>query len=519
MNGTKPPEAAIPGRVESPAMNASSGTVSAPEPPSVEPPVSDTVNSMAYPASSRSTGTRSSATTANSSGMISQVSNMVSRASAKISPFGSSGSTASAKGSVQVPGSAGGGHLMFRSYTMGYIPASALSRKTLSASGSSRSVTNTQVRHHSDPEINADTKDLKSRKKQKKDILKWRKLVQKFKPAKSMMLPRISGMQNPNVGRTMSHFQSDQKEWQGQPVHFRAWRSRAPPGVIPFREIDVVTTFWVYCLELPGIADVFRDELQHWSRSSQNARTIFHPQTEQPHIRAGCRGVHHGITSAQGCCTTKNWKLKSADQFYGILQRDADDYVYSLTDEGLYFVDSRAALPKELLSKHAILADGVETVRCAGELRLEFSDGGSEDECTIVLDNRSGTYAPGKHSLDLTRTLLLEHFPDAAVKAINVDEGTDSMGAETMGQRNHRGTTVLREDVSYRESEKCDAAETSYNQDNLAVRGMQSLMSVGGIQSNKSSSVIRDNSTRTTSTYSRPDQSVYSRADNSTYIR
>lgn len=392
----------------------------------------------------RSTG--SSGGGGRSGGVVNRVKSIVSRASARVVPLPFKRSP-------------------FRSNTAGNTPATPASKETVECK-----VQN--LRHHSDPEINVDTKDLKSAKKEKNKVLQWQRLVQKFKPRQSSSsLPRLSGVQL--IPEITSFDPSEDRPWKGQPVQFRAWRSRAPPNVQPFREIDVVKSFWVYCLQLPGIAEVFKDEHQHWCRSNQNARTIFHPQTDSPHIRGGCRGVHHGITTSHGCCTTKSGKLKSANQLYGMLQNDADEYLYSLIDGGLYFVDSRGALPQELLSKHAILADGQETVRCAGELRLEMSE--NADERVIVLDNRSGTYAPGKHSLELLRTLLLEHFPDALIRIVNVDE--DVEGAETLGNRCHRGTTVIRSDVSYSEPSDCNVAATTWDSQAGLGNRIQSMVS------------------------------------------
>lgn len=398
----------------------------------------------------------SSSVYGSSSSVVTRVKSIVSRASARVLPL------SSGKGPK-----ADLGRPVFRSNTMGAPTKSPSINKSPSSQ-------HQDLRHHSDPAINADTKNLKSSKKKKGEVLKIRNLVQKFAPRSNQSLPRISG-RKPDAA--MSHYSLESKSWQGQPVEFKAWRSKAPPGVEPFRELDIVKNFWVYCVQLPGIEDVFKDEHQHWCRSNENARVIFHPQTQKPQIRSGCRGVHQGITTAHGCCTQKKGTLKCANHLYGMLQTDADEYLYSLIDCGLYLVDSRAALPRELLSKHAILADGEETVRCAGELRLEIGDKGTQDEKAIVLDNRSGTYAPGKHSLELTQTLLMEHFPDAVVKIINVD--ADEVDHEHVGQRSHRGTTVLREDVSYRDPSTCEASTTSWNDEQgLGVRVQQSMMSV-----------------------------------------
>jgi hypothetical protein len=67
----------------------------------------------------------------------------------------------------------------------------------------------------------------------------------------------------------------------------------------------------------------------------------------------------------------------------------------------------------DFASKHALLANGSESVRYAGEFhpRPKYGWNRCDDEWELVFDNGSGTYAPTADLLENLKELLLYNFP------------------------------------------------------------------------------------------------------------
>merc|ERR1712098_1005341 len=92
--------------------------------------------------------------------------------------------------------------------------------------------------------------------------------------------------------------------------------------------------FSVFHLALPRIADLYGDELQHWSHSSANAEAIFDADTDAQ-LRL-VRTWYEKLTNPSqdgGCCATKTTRrgtLTSDKSFCSLLEKEATDFIYTL---------------------------------------------------------------------------------------------------------------------------------------------------------------------------------------------
>merc|ERR1712151_402372 len=101
---------------------------------------------------------------------------------------------------------------------------------------------------------------------------------------------------------------------------------------------------------------------------------------------------------------------------HGVRQGKRRVFTYVLLDTGLFFSETGAQKAKDLLSKHAVHANGPPAVRMAGTFRI------CEEKNTSVLvaDNDSGTYRPSPEHLPLLQQVLELNFPGLRVDVLNV---------------------------------------------------------------------------------------------------
>ncbi|CAF4867032.1 unnamed protein product, partial [Rotaria sp. Silwood1] len=105
------------------------------------------------------------------------------------------------------------------------------------------------------------------------------------------------------------------------------------------------------------------------------------------------------------------WKLVFADRTTQCIKPCI--YTYVIDDNTWRFSETDVQFFADLASKHALLANGSEYVRYAGEFhpRPKYGWDKCDDEWELVFDNGSGTYSPNPDLLINLKELLLFNFP------------------------------------------------------------------------------------------------------------
>ena len=160
-------------------------------------------------------------------------------------------------------------------------------------------------------------------------------------------------------------------------------------------------------------------ERQHWNTKYKAAQHIFGDSplalTTQSTLRLAHK-VLYGRTKKHN----ENGLLANADDLRKWVFADRRTqyikpciYTYIIDDNTWRFSETDAQFFADFASKHALLANGSEYVRYAGEFhaRPKYGWNDCNDEWELVLDNGSGTYAPNVDLLNNLKELLLFNFP------------------------------------------------------------------------------------------------------------
>lgn len=116
-----------------------------------------------------------------------------------------------------------------------------------------------------------------------------------------------------------------------------------------------------------------------------------------------------------------NGLLNSTDELWKYVFTDPNTqeikpamYTYVIDDHTWRFSETDRQFFADFASKHALLANGSESVRYAGEfhLRPKYGWNKRDDEWELVFDNGSGTYSPNPDLLLNLKNLLLFNFPE-----------------------------------------------------------------------------------------------------------
>ena len=105
---------------------------------------------------------------------------------------------------------------------------------------------------------------------------------------------------------------------------------------------------------------------------------------------------------------------------YGIRRTKPRLFTYVIMPTRLYLAETGAKFFRDMLSKHAMHCSASTEVVYAGELHFRRNPPGSSGpEFQLVVDNNSGTYAPGKEDLPLVAEVFRRNFPGLHVVALD----------------------------------------------------------------------------------------------------
>ncbi|OSX56304.1 hypothetical protein POSPLADRAFT_1037584 [Postia placenta MAD-698-R-SB12] len=211
-------------------------------------------------------------------------------------------------------------------------------------------------------------------------------------------------------------------------------------GRIANTDSRLYSTWKVY---IKGVRLFFGDQVQTWNQDYAKARSIFQGPTSMA-VRSVIHTGHRMLyarTAANGFGV-----LDTPDDFFHLLHGHADPkdaqgglfvhrikpalytYIIAVDDESLRFSETGARFLVNMASKHALHSNCAEAVRYSGEFHPRpaggwesFDDarGDADVQWELVVDNKSGTYAPDSALLPALRGLLEFNFPGFRIVALD----------------------------------------------------------------------------------------------------
>ena len=178
---------------------------------------------------------------------------------------------------------------------------------------------------------------------------------------------------------------------------------------------------------------------QHWNRQYQTARLIFsgHPSSI---ASINAIKIAHKALYGRTLKNSENGRLNSANDLWKCVFTDIIThqikpcvYTYVIDDNTWRFSETGEGFFTDFASKHALLANGSEHVRYAGEFHARPKHGWNRqgEEWELVFDNGSGTYAPSADLLGNLQALIEYNFPGLNVLTYDFK---DPMLKESMEQ-------------------------------------------------------------------------------------
>jgi hypothetical protein len=158
---------------------------------------------------------------------------------------------------------------------------------------------------------------------------------------------------------------------------------------------------------------------QNWNRHYQIARTIFGSSPLSLASRSALKLAHKALYG-RTLKHNENGRLNNANDLWKLVFTDKITqqikpclYTYVIDNNTWRFSETGQQIFTDIASKHALLANGSESVRYAGGFhpRPKYGWNRCDDEWELVFDNGSGTYAPTADLLENLKDLLLYNFP------------------------------------------------------------------------------------------------------------
>lgn len=198
----------------------------------------------------------------------------------------------------------------------------------------------------------------------------------------------------------------------------------------PIRAVFQEQSTWK--ISMLGVLDVFGAKRHSWNRSYPAAQKIFQgpgsvvaarlvklqhsylyggAMGPLQNLREGLQEVRGGILDAKDFCEVLD---------YGHRRGKPRLFTYVLMPERLYMAETGAEFFRDMMSKHAMHCSASPEVVYAGELQfLVEGYGTSNPKAKLILDNNSGTYAPGKEDLPRVAEVFRRNFPGLDVLALD----------------------------------------------------------------------------------------------------
>lgn len=179
----------------------------------------------------------------------------------------------------------------------------------------------------------------------------------------------------------------------------------------------VYSTFDIQLRRIPYF--FHHHELQYWNQDYKSANMIFGKHPTGLATKNAIK-LAHRVLYGRTVKYNEDGIVNNADDLWKLVFIDRKTqrikpcvYTYMIDDNSWRFSETGHRVFTDFASKHALLANGSEYVRCAGEFhpRPKFGWNRCDHEWELVFDNGSGTYAPGANLLENVKELLLFNFP------------------------------------------------------------------------------------------------------------
>lgn len=207
-------------------------------------------------------------------------------------------------------------------------------------------------------------------------------------------------------------------------VHHHRWLGRVVDDGHPLNEEFDFKTFE---LNMDGQQEAFGDIWQ--ANYDDDHKKIFADNFEGEAIRATMRAEHTALYTPSGghvgalsCFRSKQGILDNSADFLKLIYYGRRDgrrrvFTYALMDDGWYFSETGAAMLADVLSKHAVHANGRPAVRFSGTMRIVQHP--TTKEYALVPDNDSGTYRPNQDQLEALKKCINMNFPKLKVMPLS----------------------------------------------------------------------------------------------------
>ncbi|CAF0739367.1 unnamed protein product [Adineta ricciae] len=195
-------------------------------------------------------------------------------------------------------------------------------------------------------------------------------------------------------------------------------------GRLTMLDADCVYSTWKIPL---GRISVFFPpyQRQHWNTQYKAAQFIFNRSPSSVLSKSSIKFTHKALYT-RTVEHSENGRLNSADDLWKHVfahkttkQIKPCIYTYIIDNYTWRFSETGRQFFADFASKHALLANGSEYVRYAGEFHVRPRKGwknwdpsdATNENWEIVFDNGSGTYAPSSDLLKNLKELFLFNFP------------------------------------------------------------------------------------------------------------
>eukprot|EP00667_Euglena_gracilis_P004212 EG_transcript_4229 len=180
-----------------------------------------------------------------------------------------------------------------------------------------------------------------------------------------------------------------------------------------------------YRIYLAGVCKAFGPAWNRWNANYPAAQQIFGSNVMSKSMRGLIHAEYSSLFTEQVGCTSG--RLQTGQDLlkllnYGLRHGVPHLYTYVILADRLHFSETGQSALKDMLSKHALLANAQREVRYSGEFHIQpFAPprDGSSSPHRLIVDNDSGTYAPTAELLPVVKALLEANFPGLEVEALD----------------------------------------------------------------------------------------------------
>ncbi|CEG42992.1 C2 domain [Plasmopara halstedii] len=247
----------------------------------------------------------------------------------------------------------------------------------------------------------------------------------KFDPDEMIPLPitlgdRNAGVISIKVNRQQLNADSNAAIEEVGPVRYSVHSSYTAGVLKKLTSDDEDWKSLAYIVQLHNVPLYLPDD-NEWNKNYTKIQRVFASDHPEAPILRGLVKTQHAVVYKHEKKSTKYGYLTSPDDFFHLIRNGMRRgkpvlFTYAITPKGWLFSETGAGFFKDMLSKHMMHSNTAESVKYAGEFRIEEEDDGTSK---LVIDNNSGTYAPSPKRLPQLKLLIENNFPGIKCEALD----------------------------------------------------------------------------------------------------